>query len=156
MSSPTLIVFEKTTAGGDRTPVSPTNPLPVTLAAAGVAVASTTPTTPGTGGTSVYSHTALVNVKQEVKAGPASLFGWHIHNVAAAITYIQVFNKLAANVTVGTTVPDFVLGIPASSVISMRDSLPIDLTVGFTIAAATTVGGAVAPGTGAVVALFYK
>ncbi len=158
MATPTLIVFENTAEGGTRKPVSPTNPLPVTLASAtaGVAVAATTPTTPGSGGASIYNNTALVATKQEVKATPATLFGWHIHNVAAAITYIQIFNKAAANVTVGTTVPDLVLGIPSSGTISQRDALGIDFSVGLTIAATTTVGGSTAPGTGAVVALFYK
>jgi len=145
--TPTLICTEATEAGGARQPVSPTYPLPVAAIAAG---------TPGTGGVGFYSNTALAATKAVVKASPATLFGWEIHNPAAAITYIQIFNKLTAAVTVGTTVPDLVLSVPATGVISGTLPVGIDFSVGLVIAATTTAGGLTAPATAAVVALFYK
>lgn len=147
MSSPTLLIFEKTSAGGDRTPVSPDYPLPVAPIAAAVA---------GSGGLTTYSNPALAATKAVVKASPASVAALHIHNPAAAITYIQFFNKLTANVTVGTTAPDLVLGIPANGTLTLTPSWPIDFSVGLVIAATTTTTGSSAPATAAVVGIFYK
>lgn len=50
----------------------------------------------------------------KVKDAPVTLFGYHILNNTAAIAYVQVFDKLSTNVTVGTTVPDYVIPVPAN------------------------------------------
>jgi hypothetical protein len=62
---------------------------------------------------SLYSA-AVTGTKAEVSAVPVDIGGYHILNNAAAISYVQVFYKLAADVTVGTTAPDFVIPLPAS------------------------------------------
>jgi len=45
--------------------------------------------------------------------GSGDLVGLHIHNEHPADIYIQVFDALAANVTLGTTSPKFSFEIPA-------------------------------------------
>lgn len=52
--------------------------------------------------------------KVEVSATRVALNGYHIVNLTAALCYIQIFNALAANVTVGTTVPYVSIPLPAS------------------------------------------
>jgi len=49
-----------------------------------------------------------------VSAVPIDIGSYHILNTVAAITYIQFFYKVAASVTLGTTVADFTIGLPAS------------------------------------------
>jgi hypothetical protein len=146
MSSPTLICTELT-AGGILKPVSPDSPVPVTVITA---------LTPGSGGAGVYYNAALLATKAVVKASPATLYGWQIHNTTAAVMYVQIFNKLTAAVTVGTTVPDMAFGLAASGVLNSTLPIGIDLSIGLVVAATTTAGGLTAPATGAVVTLFYK
>lgn len=69
-------------------------------------------------------------------------------NPNAAISYLQVFDSATAGaVTVGTTVPNFVIPFPANGVNApLTDRL--EFFNGIVIAATTTPGGAVAPGVG--------
>jgi hypothetical protein len=165
MSPTKLVGFETTAAGGAIKAVSPDTPLPVTLPAAGspvtfattAAVALKPATTPGTGGLTTSYTAAQSSTKTAIVAVPATLYGWQINNPNAAVSYVQVFNKLTANVTVGTTTPDFVIGIAASGFASFSIPQGIDLSIGLVIAATTTIGGSTAPATQALpVALFYK
>lgn len=57
---------------------------------------------------------AVTGTKVQVSAVPVDIGGYHMLNNAAAITYVQVFYKLAADVTVGTTVADVVIPLPVS------------------------------------------
>jgi hypothetical protein len=162
-----MICFEATGEGGTRKPVSSTNPLPVTAVISAnplpvTAVVTSTVATPvapastaGAGGKTLYSNTALTNTKQQVKGSAASLYGWHIYNPNAAVTYVQIFNALSASVTVGTTAPDMVIGVPANSAVSLNDSLGLNFATGLTIAATTTFNGSTAPATQALVMSLY-
>jgi len=57
---------------------------------------------------------AAVTTAAQVSAVPIDIGSYHILNLTAAVAYIQVFYKLAANVTLGTTVADFHIPLPAS------------------------------------------
>ena len=57
---------------------------------------------------------AAVTTAVQVSAVPVDIGAYQILNTTAAIAYIQVFYKLAADVTLGTTAPDFVIPLPAS------------------------------------------
>ena len=85
------------------------------------------------------------NPGKVVKASEALLFGWHIKNVAAAATYVQVFNKATlASVTLGTTVPDFTIGIPSLGTSDMALPVGIVMNTGIVVFSTTTVGGSTA------------
>lgn len=84
---------------------------------------------------------AQVNAtKATVGALPGTVTGWHIVNTTAAIAYVQVFNALAANVTVGTTTPDYVIPVPASggAVDILLQGRMIGHSIGCVIACTTT------------------
>ena len=57
---------------------------------------------------------AAVTTAVQVSAVPVDIGAYHILNTTAAIAYIQVFYALSADVTLGTTVPSFVIPLPAS------------------------------------------
>lgn len=135
-----------TDEAGEVMPTGETYPLPVKISP---------DATPGVGGLSVYSNTALAATKAVVKIGAASLYGYNIANPNAAVTYVQFFNKLTANVTVGTTVPDMVLTLPANGVLDSLGSLSIDFSIGIVIAVTTTPTGSTAAVAASNVSLFY-
>jgi hypothetical protein len=54
--------------------------------------------------------TTVVNVKTT----STQLFGWNLGNSTAAVCYLQMFNNVPANITLGTTAPTVVAEMPAS------------------------------------------
>lgn len=94
------------------------------------------------GGNAGVTNTAIF-----VRQGPVRLFSIGIYNPAAAATFVQLFDTLAAP-TVGTTVPILQFGL---NTLTARDVVaPPDgwlFQNGLWIAASTTAGGAVAPAT---------
>lgn len=80
--------------------------------------------------------------KTTVTAVPSRVLGYHLMNTTAAIAYVQVFDKLAANVTVGTTTPDFVIPLAANGSailpISPKPANPISFSTGCVIACCTS------------------
>jgi hypothetical protein len=80
-----------------------------------------------------------------------------IYNPNAAATYIQVFNKAFGSVTLGTTAPDYVIGVqPTTTVIVPLDGLGMQFPNGVTLAATTAPTGAVAPASALVVSGSYS
>ena len=61
-----------------------------------------------------FYSASVTGTKAQVSAVPVDIGAYHLLNNIAGITYLQVFYKLAADVTVGTTVPDIVIPLPAS------------------------------------------
>jgi len=85
--------------------------------------------------------TAPVNIK----AAAGFIFLLNLINTTDADAYLQVFDKPAADVVLGTTVPKFFLRLPASSSLLLpMQAMPIDLTkgTGMSIAGTTTSTGA--------------
>ena len=107
-----------------------------------------------------YYNSALTATKAVVKASPGRILGCHISNVNANAMYVQMFDALTAGVTVGVTTPTNVLMVPGGSaaapggVDTAFGTDGLRYTTGIVIAATTTIGGAVAPGTGLTVNLF--
>lgn len=105
-----------------------------------------TPYRSGGGMTSQPGHVRLVNVNatvQAIKARPGFLFGLTILNNQGVATYVQIFDFLAANVTVGSTVPAREYLVAANSQLSaVIGSLGIQFAKGIVCAATTTQGGA--------------
>jgi hypothetical protein len=80
-----------------------------------------------------------------VKGTAGQVYGWSILNTTAAIAYMQVFNLASASVTVGTTVPDYVVPIPANGTTGAGNNILGEIglahSVGCTVACTTTRGG---------------
>lgn len=98
------------------------------------------------------SKPALSNTALAIKDGPGMIEGGDFLNPSNATVYIQIFNKKAADVTVGTDTPVLVIGIPTGQ----RAPFPSGRTgfgVGISAAATTGPANAVAP-SAAVVANF--
>lgn len=95
-----------------------------------------------------YYNGALVATKQTVFTGRGNIFAFECeNNDATNDVFLQVFDKLAASVTVGTTVPDFTFRIPAGANFG-KDAQNLVLhfcSIGCVIAATTTRTGSSAP-----------
>src|SRR6266566_8451432 len=66
-----------------------------------------------------FTDTALGNAADAIKASSTKLYSVIIDNSAnVAATYVKLFNLAAGSVVVGTTAPDEVIYVPASSVIT--------------------------------------
>lgn len=88
---------------------------------------------------------ALSSTAVAIKASSGRIVSAEFYNPAAAVTYVQLFDKAAASVVLGTDTPILSIGVPAGG----RAQCPLD--VGFitaiSVAATTTATGAVAPAT---------
>ncbi len=94
------------------------------------------------GNIAVLPFSAQVTTKQQVKGSSGSVYGWSVMNTTAAIAYVQVFNALSANVTLGVTVPDWVIPVPANGTTGAGSNgwIPVSIlhATGITIACTTT------------------
>lgn len=104
-------------------------------------------------GWSFNYQSALSSTKAQLK-GTAGAFGGYInlYNPNTAVTFIQVFNKASASVTVGTTAPDFVITLPGLATASgtgtdrnLEITCGVLMSTGITVAATTTATGSSAP-----------
>lgn len=65
-----------------------------------------------------YYKVDLDETKRVVFTGPGNIFGFLFENNSATdAVYLQFFNKLTADVTVGSTAPDFTIKVPAGAVL---------------------------------------
>lgn len=74
---------------------------------------------------------------------PGRIWGYQVMNNTAALAYLQVFDKAVADVTLGTTVPDWVIPLAANSLILVPPiAQPIARhQTAITVAGTTTRGG---------------
>ena len=118
----------------------------VTSIAAGTNAIGNVGMTPRTSGgllikncTSGDGSTALTNSAQEIKASAGQLFGWYIFNPNSVTAWVIIYNTAAASVTVGTTNPAMVLGIPAGAAANVVNPMGIEFTnAGWSAAAVMT------------------
>lgn len=136
----------------------------VTSIAAGTNAIGNVGMTPRTSGgllikncTSGDGSTALTNSAQAIKASAGQLFGWYIFNPNTVTAWVIIYNVAAASVTVGTTNPAMVIGIPAGSAANVVNPMGIEFTnAGFSAAAVmTSAAGNTAPTTALDVNFFY-
>lgn len=106
------------------------------------------------GGTCFYDD-SVVQTKQSVIAAPVLLFNILAYNSGASVSYLQFFDALEANVTVGTTTPKFTIPIPATGGYDTTLNLPEGFRTGIVIANTATATGSGAPAAGALVKLTY-
>lgn len=68
----------------------------------------------------VFYDASVSNVKETLFTGKGNLFGFVAENThATAAAYLQLFDKTAANVTLGTTAPDHTFFLPANSTLAL-------------------------------------
>ena len=93
------------------------------------------------------SYLAQTTTVRVVKTVPGALNGYVIYNPNAVVSYVQCFDTADA-VTLGTTVPSFVIPMPATAGANVLTDQGITLTKGLAIACTTTATGSTAPSTG--------
>ncbi len=102
-----------------------------------------------------YSNTSVSQTKASVVAAPVLLFNILAYNSGASVSYLQFFDALEANVTVGTTTPSFVIPLPATGGYDAELQLPEGFRTGIVIACTATSTGSGAPSANALVKLGY-
>ena len=101
----------------------------------------------------------LDETEEEVKATAGVVHGWYMYNAGEAVVFVKFYNATAANVTVGTTVPDLTLPIPPGAAANLMDAKGIVFDTAITVAATTLVADNddTAPGANEVVVnIFFK
>ncbi len=105
-----------------------------------------------------YYNGSLSETKVSAVIGPCNLYGFEMeNNSSASDVFVQIFDKLAANVTVGTTTPDYTFRIPAGANFGKDpQSFPIRFhSIGVVIACTSTRTGATAPASPCSINLWY-
>jgi len=92
-------------------------------------------------GAQVYNAALTATKKAPTTDTQVLIWSVTIHNTTAARAYVQFFDALAADVTVGTTTPDFVVGVAANGTTSWNIGKPIRFSTGITVASTTTRAG---------------
>lgn len=88
-----------------------------------------------------FFNDSVAGTKVVVKAAGGHLVALRLLNTTAAAAYLQMFDKLTAAVTVGTTTPDFTLRLAANEAIILQIPLPWSFVLGLVIAGTTTATG---------------
>lgn len=104
----------------------------------------------------IYRNAALTNSAVNIKPASGSVNGWYLFNPNTTVNYVDIFNSLAANVNLGTTVPIFSLGLPANSGANFIIEPGLPFSTAISVAGVTTAGGSTAPTNNLVVNIFYK
>jgi hypothetical protein len=115
-----------------------------------------TPTPSTTGGWSKATALAQTTTKKAVKASAGTLGGYYAYNPNASVAYIQVFDVASGSVTLGSTAPDLVFGIPAGSAANLEFTNGVNMATAITLACTTTATGSTAPSTGLDLTIVYK
>jgi len=117
-----------------------------------------------TGGTSTYTapggtgNALLTNTVVQVGTAAAhNVYSWNFVNTGASVAYVQVFDSVAASVTLGTTIPKQVLWVPAGGAWEEKftNEAKMSFTSGIAVAATTTTTGSTAPATGILANISY-
>lgn len=68
----------------------------------------------------IFQDTSATNAANAIKASSAKIYYIIVDNsLNVAASYLKLFNLASGSVTLGTTAPDFVAYIPASSIITI-------------------------------------
>ena len=123
-----------------------------------------TPVPAANSGWSFSYQSALSNTATQVKGSAGTFGGWAmLFNPNTATTYLQVFNKASASVTLGSTSPDFVIPLPGIASASATGSAAnwesvhgIAMSTGITVAATTGAANSTAPSNAVIGTFLYK
>ncbi len=108
-----------------------------------------------------FGDPSVVATVETMTTSPAQLFGLSLSNLTSIDAYFQVFDALAANVTVGTTTPNLIFLVPAGNGTiagGFDRDWPVGLRfiTGMSYAATTSPTGNTAPGTGLTLSGWYS
>lgn len=68
----------------------------------------------------IFQDTAATNAANAIKASSAKIYYIIVDNsLNVAASYLKLFNLASGSVTLGTTAPDFIAYIPASSIVTI-------------------------------------
>ena len=106
--------------------------------------------------TQLYFDSDGDNTNQVVKDYPGKIYSIEVSNPNAANAFLQIFDALTDNVTVGSTTPKQSYIVPASGAMdkSFADA-PLEYGVGIIVACTTTATGSGDPSTGLIVNIQY-
>lgn len=90
-------------------------------------------------GLSTFKQISIVNTPVAIKTTFGNVYGWHLYNAAASARFFKFYKATTANVTVGTTVPDLTIPIPAGAAANVEFSNGITFPNAITIACTTGV-----------------
>jgi len=102
-----------------------------------------------------FFNSSVTATPTAVKTSSGKLHKFYIYNTTASVVFLQIFDLATGSVTLGTTPPKQSYAIPASGIFEDFFQYSDLFSTAITIAITTTVNGAVAPATGAVVNLGY-
>lgn len=108
---------------------------------------------------SVHKSVDLDETEEEVKGSAGTVYGWTFTNEHTTTwAYLKFYDALAANVTVGSTAPTFIIGLPpGGGAVMPFGTTAITFSTAITIAAVTTAADAGSTGPAGIVAgtLFF-
>lgn len=87
----------------------------------------------------------LTNSAQTVVGSAGILTSYYVYNPNSSVAFVQIYD-ISGSVTVGTSVPKWSIGIPATSAANLA-GLRLTFANAIKVAATTTAGGASAPST---------
>lgn len=91
----------------------------------------------------VFTDTDSISTVAAVKASSATIYSIDIDNSAnAAASYTKLYNAASGDVTPGTTAPDMIIPVPASTRLSIP--IPQGLAFGTAVTARTVTAGGTA------------
>ena len=107
-------------------------------------------------GLNYFSTTVTNSVQAIAGAGGRQIFGYDLYNNNSAQAYVQIFNQIAANVVLGTTVPDLVIVLPANGGRNVSYQMRgISFSNALSVAVTSTRTGSSAMSNAADVSIFY-
>jgi len=112
--------------------------------------------TAGQGGWNYSAVNTWTSARANIKASAGLLGGYMIYNPNTSVIYIQVFDLALGSITLGTTAPTYVLGIPAGSAANVEFTAGISHSTAIYAYATTTATGSTAPGTALSALFLYR
>jgi hypothetical protein len=112
--------------------------------------------TPATSGGLSFKSAQTGATATAIKASAGQLYGYDLYNNNSTQAYVQIFNVASGSVTLGTTVPDMVIVIPANGGRNVEYNNGIAFSTAISYACTTTRTGSSAMANAIDVNFFYK
>lgn len=106
-------------------------------------------------GSTPYRNYTADETLVQVTTASVLLYNYTCYNPNGSDTFVQMFDALVADVTLGTTTPDLVLPLPTSGGLDNALHIPRSFRNGMAIAVTSTATGSGAPAAACIVQLDY-
>lgn len=119
------------------------NSLPVTVASNQAAFSvNAAPIVGTTGGTTKWFNSgSLTNTVVQVQSGATNVYDYMVGNSSTSWCYLEFWNALSANVTIGTTTPNWIISVPPGGAANLSFHMPHTHGTGFSVAQVSSAGG---------------